>query len=65
MNVIKNIALIVITIVAMIIAFNFKLMLMLGGNLGIALSGLCLIISVISPVYLAARNINFNKNKLV
>ena len=43
MNVIKNIALIVITIVALIIAFNFKLMLMLGGNLGIALSGLCLI----------------------
>lgn len=65
MNVIKNIALIVITIVALIIAFNFKLMLMLAGNLGIALSVLCLILAVISPIYLVARNINFKKTNLV
>ena len=65
MNVIKNTALIVITLVALTIAFNFKLMLMFAGNLGIAISILCAILAVITTIYLVARNIKLKKTNLV
>ncbi len=55
MKTIKIIALLVLAIVMAIIAINFKVMLMLGGNLGIvvsALSGVASILAIAMIVFL-------------
>jgi hypothetical protein len=50
MKTIKVVALIFLAVVMALIAVNFKVMLMLGGNLGIAVSALCAVAFILSIV---------------
>jgi hypothetical protein len=61
MNFIKNTALVFIAMIALTIAVNFKLMLMLAGSFGLAISALCGVIVVVSVTYLILRNFKANK----
>lgn len=62
MKTIKVLSLIALAVVMAVVAINFKVMLMLGGNLGIAISGISAFASVLS-IALAIMVI-FNKNKI-
>ncbi len=62
MKTIKVLSLIALAVVMAVVAINFKVMLMLGGNLGIAISGISAFASVLA-IALAIMVI-FNKNKI-
>lgn len=62
MKTIKFLALIALAVVMAIVAINFKVMLMLGGQFGIAISVISAIASVLA-IALAIMTI-FNKNKI-